>query len=1114
MTSKQIPPPRFGGGTSYAEWKNKLDMWISITEVPKEKQAILVRLQSLDGNNKAEKKAIIPVQIGRTLLRMEVEIVNEENLPLLLSKSTLKRAGTILDMQNDRAVMLKQDLKLHLSTNGHYAVDILPKMKAEVGCRNEILASESTGHKEFGKAEITKLHKQFGHASQDKLKKLIQNAGKWNADLSSLIEETVSDCEICKVYKKPSPRPVVGLSWANDFNQTVAVDLHQLGSDMWYLHMIDHFTRYSRAAIVRNKFSSTIVKKFMQNWIGIFGSPARILSDNGGEFDSEVFKDMCGNFNITFTTTAAYSPWSNGLCERHNRTLTETLMKVKAAEKCDMETALAWAVSAKNSLVNNNGFSPNQLVFGRNPTLPSVTHDDPPALEGESISLTVANNIFAMQAARKAVIESESSEKIRRALRTQTRQTRDEFFTGEEVYYKREDQKRWKGPAKVIGQDGPVIFIRHGGQLIRAHSCRVQHANRYLQDFPRTKEVCIPTDSNDGIDASSNGNDYIEDEEQSVPEISNESNDSENMDNDQSAIGNPVQAATGGRRNLNLTKGKIVSFTLAGEEYEAKILSRAGKSTGKYGKSYNVEYCNPESFRGKSGYVDFDKVENLNEKEMDENTHEDVLVLENVDFLEAKKSELKSWRQNKVYNEVENVGQPTISVRWVCSMKDTEDGIIPKARLVARGFEEQTDDIAKESPTCSKDSLRVLIAIVAQKKWKLHTIDIKTAFLQGNCVDREIFLKPPKEAGTTKLWKLNKCVYGLSDASLKWYNRLKKFLVDQGAKVSASDSAVFYVYCNGELQGIAGIHVDDILWSGTEYFENNLISKLRSTFLISSEKNEAFKYLGLDIQQSADEILINQELYVKNLETIKVTSDDAECLSSSQIDILRANIGRLLWASNQTRPDVSYDVCQLASNLKDGKKKDLLYINKIIRRLKNQQLSLKYKNLGNDELLKIVVFADAAYGNLRDGGSQGGNLVFLVGENNECSLLSWQSKRIRRVAKSTLTAETLSLSDAVDNAVFIKDMFAEIYFGKLKSLQLDVITDNRSLCEALRSSKNVSNKRLRVEIGMLKEMIQNKEINSISWVESKKQLADVLTKKGASPERLVQTLTLGQLRLS
>ena len=48
------------------------------------------------------------------------------------------------------------------------------------------------------------------------------------------------------------------------------------------------------------------------------------------------------------------------------------------------------------------------------------------------------------------------------------------FIQGEEVYYKRNDSPRWKGAAKVIGQDGPVVFIRHGGKHIKAHSCRVQ----------------------------------------------------------------------------------------------------------------------------------------------------------------------------------------------------------------------------------------------------------------------------------------------------------------------------------------------------------------------------------------------------------------------------------------------------------------------------------------------------------------------------------------------------------------------------------------------------------------------------------------------------------------
>ena len=48
--------------------------------------------------------------------------------------------------------------------------------------------------------------------------------------------------------------------------------------------------------------------------------------------------------------------------------------------------AVAWAVSAKNSLKNVNGFSPNQLVFGKNPNFPNVSSDNLPALENKSSS--------------------------------------------------------------------------------------------------------------------------------------------------------------------------------------------------------------------------------------------------------------------------------------------------------------------------------------------------------------------------------------------------------------------------------------------------------------------------------------------------------------------------------------------------------------------------------------------------------------------------------------------------------------------------------------------------------------------------------------------------------
>ena len=66
-----------------------------------------------------------------------------------------------------------------------------------------------------------------------------------------------------------------------------------------------------------------------------------MLNDNGGEFDSNEFRDLCENFNITVKTTPAYSPWSNSLCEKHNHMLAETVLKVKEDDKCDWETALA-----------------------------------------------------------------------------------------------------------------------------------------------------------------------------------------------------------------------------------------------------------------------------------------------------------------------------------------------------------------------------------------------------------------------------------------------------------------------------------------------------------------------------------------------------------------------------------------------------------------------------------------------------------------------------------------------------------------------------------------------------------------------------------------------------
>ena len=77
--------------------------------------------------------------------------------------------------------------------------------------------------------------------------------------------------------------------------------------------------------------------------------------------------------------------------------------------------------------------------------------------------------------------------------------------------------------------------------------------------------------------------------------------------------------------------------------------------------------------------------------------------------------------------------------------------------------------------------------------------------------NRDIFVKPPKEACTKgKVWHFEKRVYGLSNASLQWYNQVKNVLAKCGGTMSKVDSAVFYWMDGKELEGILACHVDFI----------------------------------------------------------------------------------------------------------------------------------------------------------------------------------------------------------------------------------------------------------------------------------------------------------------
>ena len=159
-----------------------------------------------------------------------------------------------------------------------------------------------------------------------------------------------------------------------------------------------------------------------------------------------------------------------------------------------------------------------------------------------------------------------------------------------------------------------------------------------------------------------------------------------------------------------------------------------------------------------------------------------------------------------------------------------------------------------------------------------------------------MYLKSPLEAhcDNNQIWKLNKCVYGLTDASLMWFKRVKKFVDENNRTSSTTDTALFMWHHNDKLIGVMTVKVDGFLCAETDLYLN-IILKLRATFFIGSEENCNFWYFGLNIQSEKFHIAIDQNNYIEQLKKVVINPvrefQNNSILSDSERETLRAKTG-------------------------------------------------------------------------------------------------------------------------------------------------------------------------------------------------------------------------------
>ena len=214
-----------------------------------------------------------------------------------------------------------------------------------------------------------------------------------------------------------------------------------------------------------------------------------------------------------------------------------------------------------------------------------------------------------------------------------------------------------------------------------------------------------------------------------------------------------------------------------------------------------------------------------------------------------------------------------IGCKWVYCVKRTTTGEISryKARLVAQGFTQKPSiDFTKTfTPVAKTNSICLLLAFATANDFKIHQVDVKSAFLNGK-LEETIFMCQPKgfiaKGKEDWVWQLNQTLYGLRQSGHVWYQKLRDTLLKLNFEPNTTDPCVFIRSNNGNLTLIF-THVDDLsLICNSVNKVTQLKGELAKHFPIS-DLGEAHHLLGIKItcDHTKQTISLSQERYILDL---------------------------------------------------------------------------------------------------------------------------------------------------------------------------------------------------------------------------------------------------------
>jgi hypothetical protein len=220
---------------------------------------------------------------------------------------------------------------------------------------------------------------------------------------------------------------------------------------------------------------------------------------------------------------------------------------------------------------------------------------------------------------------------------------------------------------------------------------------------------------------------------------------------------------------------------------------------------------------------------------------------------DAMMEEDNSIMKNDVWEIVPRLEEKlVVTSKWLYKLKYAADGGIEKykARFVAWGFSqvEGVDYDETFAPVARYTSIRSVISIAVEMGWKIHQMDVKTAFLNG-LLHEEVYIEQPLgfevHGRDSHVCRLKKALYGLKQAPRAWYSRIDAYLQQLGFEKSEADPNLYFIVV-AEDPLILFLYVDDLFITGAERLITSCKESLASEFEMT-DIGLMHYFLGLEV---------------------------------------------------------------------------------------------------------------------------------------------------------------------------------------------------------------------------------------------------------------------------